>query len=945
MTPWNPLNVFTNVHRTTSDGLPSASFDPPRPGAPAGPNLPIPAIGVGDGGASVGRPAFVEESRRQPIGFAAPSDEGEPRFRTELSFKRHRDMPRASSTPAGPDDGAPVTWQTSDTTDFDSGAVSAVPGGEGGEPSSLDESDQKVPFYKREIGFRRKSSQADAGHEPAGLEDATADEPVEFVHESEHDAWSEGDALEIADDAEGFPADVPATKVPFYKREISLRRKSPDVLDDPVEPDTGAHEPPADQSDVPSPFAAADADEIHDDVFGDATADDAGAAAASADSWDSWEIGPVGGALVEEPDEDLVAVTAAASDTVSADTTTEDVSDSDDVPETDDLFVEDAPPTRRFSSRKDKGKDTGGEKAPKRKSTRGGGAKGRRVVGLKIGASQIAAAVVAEADGARELVELVRRPLAAGIVVDGEVKDVDALASALKAFFAEESLPRKDVRIGLASNRIGVRTFDIVGIDDEARFDNAVRFKAHEVLPVAAHESVLDYRVLEERPNEAGEPVRRVLLVVAPKDQVQPYVEVAERAGIKLAGIDLEALGLLRAFVDPKPYAVRAIDDTATVVVSIGHESSTLLVAGGGACEFTRVFDWGGAALIDAIANDLEVPPAEAATILKHLSLSGPGRQFAGLDEVDRARAVEAVRLRLTPFARELVNSLQFYQTQDESLGIGGIVITGGTSQLEGLGEALNQMIGVDVSVGDPLARVSVAAEIDPAIDASIGSMAVPIGLAIDDLAMRGVDLLPKDAKKKKSPRANLVAIGAPVAVAVPLVALGLLYLGAHGKTTDNQAELDAVRAEIAALPEPVGPEIDASIVGDEAARATAVARVLGGRVAWDTVLSDMSRILPANVWLASLSASAPEIVDPAGGAAAAVAASVPGQVAGIPTAVTLQGYTYSQPDVARLLARLATLPSLKRVTLTSSQKETLGTRNVVRFSIVADLSQTGGAS
>ena len=334
------------------------------------------------------------------------------------------------------------------------------------------------------------------------------------------------------------------------------------------------------------------------------------------------------------------------------------------------------------------------------------GGKGRRVVGLKIGASQIAAAVVVETDGGPELVELARRPLAAGIVVDGEVRDLDALSNAVKAFFDDEKLPKQDVRIGLASNRIGVRTFDIVGIDDEAKFDNAVRFKAHEVLPVAAHESVLDYRVLEERPNEAGEPSRRVLLVVAPRDQVEPYAEVADRAGIKLAGIDLEALGLLRAFVEPKPFAVRAVDDTATVVVSIGHESSTLLVSGGGTCEFTRVFDWGGSALEEAIATTLEVHPAEAATILRHLSLSGPGRQFDALDEASRARALDAVRLRLTPFARELVTSLQFYQTQTESLGIGGIVITGGTSHLEGLADALHQMIGVNVAVGDPLARV-----------------------------------------------------------------------------------------------------------------------------------------------------------------------------------------------------------------------------------------------
>ncbi len=209
--------------------------------------------------------------------------------------------------------------------------------------------------------------------------------------------------------------------------------------------------------------------------------------------------------------------------------------------------------------------------ASARKSGRG---RGKKIVGLKIGASQIAAAVVTETSDGHELVQLARKPIDSGLVVDGEVKDADALAHALKTFFDEHKLPKKDVRIGVASNRIGVRTFEIAGIDDEARFDNAVRFKAHEVLPVAQHESVLDYRVLEERPNEAGEPSRRILLVVAPRDQIEPYTQVAQNAGIRLSGVDLEALSLLRAFVDPKPFAVRAVDDTATVVVSIGHEST-----------------------------------------------------------------------------------------------------------------------------------------------------------------------------------------------------------------------------------------------------------------------------------------------------------------------------------------------------------------------------------
>ena len=877
MTLWNSLNVFSNAQRRAGDDA-SSSFDPSRTGDPLGPSFDGPAFGFGD--SHVGTPAGFGDPRRHPIGFAPPEDEtAEPRFRTEISFKRHHEAPRASVTPEEPGESSREPWQTPSSGSLEDAAALDASGGDVAGSVGVEEAreaEAKVPFYKREIGFGRKR--------------VTSEEPIEAV-------VGEDESFETV--AEPVAADA----VEVFASE-----------DAPVE----------DASELVTAFV------LVDDVV-EAEGQDRDVAGSVEDVVDE----PVSTEDVE-PTEDADAAEVVVP---GPDSATDDASEIDGSADDDHLFLEDTPtPKGRFSSRKDKR----AQKSPKRKPSRAG--KGRHVVGLKIGASQISAAVVAQTDAGHELVELARRPLAAGIVVDGEIRDVDALSNAVKAFFEEENLPKKDVRIGLASNRIGVRTFDVVGIDDEAQFDNAVRFKAHEVLPVAVHESVLDYRVLEERFNEAGEPSRRVLLVVAPRDQVEPYSELARRAGIKLSGIDLEALGLLRAFVDPKPFAVRALDDTATVVVAIGHESSTLLVAGGGICEFTRVFDWGGSALEDAIATSLEVHPAEAATILRHLSLSGPGRQFDGLDETARAKALDAVRLRLTPFARELVSSLQFYQTQNESLGIGGIVITGGTSHLEGLGEALHQMIGVNVSVGDPLARVVTAGDFDPAIEATIGSMAVPIGLAIDDIAMRGVNLLPKDAVKTRSTRSSMIAIGVPVAAVIPLVAVGVLYMGAHGKAGDRQAELDAVQAEIATLPKATGPQIDSSIVGDEATRATAVASVIGGRVAWDAVFADMARILPANVWLKGLSVQQPEAAVLADGTTNATTLP-PGQGQPAPTAVSIDGFTYAQTDVARLLARLATLPSLRRVTLTSSGRETIGKKDVIHFVIVADLNQTGGAS
>ena len=89
------------------------------------------------------------------------------------------------------------------------------------------------------------------------------------------------------------------------------------------------------------------------------------------------------------------------------------------------------------------------------------------------------------------------------------------------------------------------------------------------------------------------------------------------------------------------------------------------------------------------------------------------------------------MRRAIQVFARELVSSLQFYQNQPGSLGIGEIVITGGTAHLHGLADELQRLIGVRVRVGDPLARVKVGKKVKEA--EQVGSLAVAIGLGIED--------------------------------------------------------------------------------------------------------------------------------------------------------------------------------------------------------------------
>ena len=63
------------------------------------------------------------------------------------------------------------------------------------------------------------------------------------------------------------------------------------------------------------------------------------------------------------------------------------------------------------------------------------------------------------------------------------------------------------------------------------------------------------------------------------------------------------------------------------------------------------------------------------------------------------------------------------------------------------------------------------------------------------------------------------------------------------------------------------------------------------------------------------------------------------------PTAVEIDGYTYSQPAVARFLARLQVDPDLKNVQLKMSATKVLGSQQVVGFTIISDIRNGRGAS
>jgi Tfp pilus assembly protein PilN len=213
---------------------------------------------------------------------------------------------------------------------------------------------------------------------------------------------------------------------------------------------------------------------------------------------------------------------------------------------------------------------------------------------------------------------------------------------------------------------------------------------------------------------------------------------------------------------------------------------------------------------------------------------------------------------------------------------------------------------------------------------------------------MRAVNLLPRDEAPRSFEAKRGVAFGAAGGTALVTVVLAAAMISAAGAISSEQDRLDTLNMELAALPQPANTAADeqsnAALVAEKAARIAALSTALGGRVAWDRVLRQVSQVLPEDVWLTSLTTTG---AAPTGAAAPAAApAAGPGVVPG----VELIGSTYSHDGVARLLSRLAVIPSLTNVRLQASTAlpsadQASGTRRIVQFTILADVRTAESAS
>lgn len=185
---------------------------------------------------------------------------------------------------------------------------------------------------------------------------------------------------------------------------------------------------------------------------------------------------------------------------------------------------------------------------------------------------------------------------------------------------------------------------------------------------------------------------------------------------------------------------------------------------------------------------------------------------------------------------------------------------------------------------------------------------------------MQAVNLLPEYARPtgrkftsvgSELPAQRILYLGGLAALAAAVL-VGLFYFHERSVVKDNRTTLADAEARLVAQDARAQPIKDAQ--AEVSARLAVLQGVDSTRVHWDTVLADLGKDLPTGVVLSSLSVAGTNVPGASATDAAAAAPATGG-------AFSINGTASSYNHVATLLDRLALVPWLANVTLSSATR------------------------
>ncbi|MGV3714226.1 type IV pilus assembly protein PilM [Pseudolysinimonas sp.] len=315
------------------------------------------------------------------------------------------------------------------------------------------------------------------------------------------------------------------------------------------------------------------------------------------------------------------------------------------------------------------------------------------IVGVDIGAASARAVEVQGYDTPKPSV--VRRgevALPDTAVRRGEVIEVATVSSALKRLWSTAGFTSKNVVLGMGGPRVFSRDLTVTRAP-LAQIRESLPFVVQDLLPVPVADALLDFYPIAEEAGETGPQVSG-LLVAALKDAVNSNVSAVLGAGLRPVQVDLIPFAMTRAIAPLRSAKGR------DVLVSIGANSTNVVVTHDGVPQFVRILSNGGDDITRAIGTRLQWSPEQAEQAKRSVGMGGP------LTRAEDRPVLEIIYEVVGELLSGIRSTISYYSSARPAEPPQRILLSGGAAQLVGLPNALQEIVGLPVQLVDPVAGV-----------------------------------------------------------------------------------------------------------------------------------------------------------------------------------------------------------------------------------------------
>jgi type IV pilus assembly protein PilM len=240
----------------------------------------------------------------------------------------------------------------------------------------------------------------------------------------------------------------------------------------------------------------------------------------------------------------------------------------------------------------------------------------------------------------------------------------------------------------------------------------AIPFEAKKYVPVPISEVILDWSTVSPPNQQKG---LQVLLMAVTKEIVNDYKRIIQLAGLNLSAIESETFSLSRALVGN--------DKSTIILIDVGARSVSVSIVDGSYIRVISNLEMGGIKLTKTISQQMGLSLEAAEKLKMNFSTNQSINQQS-------SQLKEIIHSVLNVVVFEIKKIIDSYQGK-YNRKVEKCILVGGGVQVPGFVEYFINKLGLEVSLGNPFARVIYPPLLESTLKELGPSLAVAIGLAM----------------------------------------------------------------------------------------------------------------------------------------------------------------------------------------------------------------------